>query len=54
MDKTQTEIVGIQIPFKDLLLFMLKLAVASIPAIVIIYLVVAWLYAALGDAILQL
>jgi len=54
MDKTQVEVVSIKIPFKDLVLFMVKLAVASIPAVVILYVVVAWLYALLGDAILKI
>jgi len=54
MENTKVEIVSIKIPLKDLVLFMVKLAVASIPAVLILYVVVAWLYALLGDAILKI
>lgn len=54
MENKQVEIVSINIPLKCLMLFMAKLAIASIPAVVILYLIIAWLYALLGDAVLQI
>ncbi len=43
MDKQEVKITGVSIPFLDLVFLMVKLAFASIPAMILIYFVFALL-----------
>ena len=54
MEKTEKEVVitGLKIPFWDLVWFMVKLALASIPAILILYFIFAF-FGILAGALLS-